>query len=428
VFVFSRKSVCGVSIRIDTLWLVDARLCPVEATGDANSNVALTNGSDLILTMETPHDPSQDERGSITPAQGEKAGKLEEGTGICLSGGGYRAMLFHVGALWRLNEVGVLANAKRISSVSGGSITAGWLALTWKKHRSESGGITPDAFRNVFAAGLRRLASQTIDIPSVLRGFVPWRNVGREIASAYNRLLFKGATLQDLPEDQRFVFNASNLQTGALWRFSRPYMGDWKVGRVMNPKLELATAVAASSAFPPFLSPIELQLRIEDYAVGEKGSLHFPPYTTRPVLSDGAVLKRYHTVLVSDGGAAFRPKPEPSSVWPFQLKRVLDCIDNQVRSLRKRDLMDSFETKQRRGCYWSVATPLSAYAKTCGLAMSDDFIRKLAQTPTRLARMDNRLQEQLINWGYAACTASLATNDEETPAPDVAWPYPTSVN
>jgi hypothetical protein len=34
-------------------------------------------------------------------------------------------MLFHLGALWRLNEVGLLRGLVRISSVSGGSITAG---------------------------------------------------------------------------------------------------------------------------------------------------------------------------------------------------------------------------------------------------------------------------------------------------------------
>jgi hypothetical protein len=31
------------------------------------------------------------------------------GIALCLSGGGYRAMLFHLGALWRLAELGYLA-------------------------------------------------------------------------------------------------------------------------------------------------------------------------------------------------------------------------------------------------------------------------------------------------------------------------------
>ena len=47
----------------------------------------------------------------------------EHGIALCLSGGGYRAMLFHLGAIWRLNELGYLQQLKRVSSVSGGSIT-----------------------------------------------------------------------------------------------------------------------------------------------------------------------------------------------------------------------------------------------------------------------------------------------------------------
>ena len=42
----------------------------------------------------------------------EEERPLEAGTGVCLSGGGYRAMLFHVGALWRLYEAGLLGRAR----------------------------------------------------------------------------------------------------------------------------------------------------------------------------------------------------------------------------------------------------------------------------------------------------------------------------
>src|SRR5258708_21713934 len=59
-------------------------------------------------------------------------GQPEEGIGLALSGGGYRAMVFHIGALIRLNEVGLLRKIKRISSVSGGSITAGQLGTEWE--------------------------------------------------------------------------------------------------------------------------------------------------------------------------------------------------------------------------------------------------------------------------------------------------------
>src|ERR1035437_6460162 len=70
-----------------------------------------------------PEDP-------LAPVQmldGDQNRPPSEGIGLCLSGGGYRAMLFHLGALWRLNELGYLPKLNRISSVSGGSITAGVL-------------------------------------------------------------------------------------------------------------------------------------------------------------------------------------------------------------------------------------------------------------------------------------------------------------
>jgi len=55
------------------------------------------------------------------------------GMALCLSGGGYRAMVFHLGTLWRLNELGLLKGLAKVSSVSGGSITAGMLGLRWNR-------------------------------------------------------------------------------------------------------------------------------------------------------------------------------------------------------------------------------------------------------------------------------------------------------
>ncbi len=51
-----------------------------------------------------------------------------KGIALCLSGGGFRAELFHLGALRRLNELGVLSRLDTISCVSGGSIFAAFMA------------------------------------------------------------------------------------------------------------------------------------------------------------------------------------------------------------------------------------------------------------------------------------------------------------
>ena len=70
----------------------------------------------------------------------------EPGTALCLSGGGYRAMVFHIGVLWRLYEAGLLGSLKRISSVSGGSITAGVLALKWRRLSFDPARLSGDDF------------------------------------------------------------------------------------------------------------------------------------------------------------------------------------------------------------------------------------------------------------------------------------------
>ena len=72
---------------------------------------------------------------------GDEQRQPQEGIALCLSGGGYRAMLFHTGSLWRLNEAGLLAKLDRISSVSGGSITAGVLGLAWSQLAFDAQGV-----------------------------------------------------------------------------------------------------------------------------------------------------------------------------------------------------------------------------------------------------------------------------------------------
>ena len=168
------------------------------------------------------------------------------GMALCLSGGGYRAMLFHLGALWRLNEVGLLKSLIRVSSVSGGSITAGMLGLMWKKLQFDSSNIASNLSELVIDP-LRRLADVTVDQGAILWGILlPRKTIADEVAQAYREHLFGSATLQDLPSDNegpRFVINATNVQTRVLWRFSKPFMGDYRVGLIKNPKLDLAVAV-----------------------------------------------------------------------------------------------------------------------------------------------------------------------------------------
>lgn len=366
------------------------------------------------------------------------ARRLEPGVGLCLSGGGYRAMLFHVGSLWRLYEAGQLFTLQRISSVSGGSITSAVLALAWK-HLPFDGARAPFEARVV--EPIRALARRTLDAEAIIGGILLPGSIGEKVAAAYDKYLFHGATLQDLPDTPRFIINATNVQSGVLWRFSKPYMGDYRVGRIEKPDFSIARAVAASSAFPPVLSPLTIELHPAAFKPGSGDDLQRPPFTSDVVLADGGaydnlgletVWKRYETVLVSDAGAKIKPEEEPKQDWPRHAYRVLDLIDNQVRSLRKRALIASYQANagdpgKRQGTYWGIGTQYNLYSsRALNLSCAPARILELASIATRLKRMDEDVQERLINWGYAVTDAALRTHLDPGLALPVAFPYPNS--
>ena len=362
--------------------------------------------------------------------------KPEPGIALCLSGGGYRAMLFHVGTIWRLNQLGLLRNIARVSSVSGGSITAGALGLVWKKLKFDANN-TATNLEELFVKPIRALAGVTVDVGSVLEGLlIPHKSIADKVAGAYREHLFGKATLQDLPSDAegpRFVINATSVQAHVLWRFSKPYMGDYRVGLIRNPRLDLAVAVGASSAFPPFLSPVVLTLQPADFDPATKGDLHVEPYTSEAVLTDGGVYdnlgletawKRYETVLVSDGSGASDDQPNPKRDWLQHIYRVLNLLEEQIVSLRKRQVIASYQMGIRKGAYWGVRTDIANYQLANALQCPHDRTLVLANTPTRLSKMDDLLQERLINWGYAVCDAAIRKHVEGRPPAPRDFPYP----
>jgi len=289
------------------------------------------------------------------------------------------------------------------------------------------------AFTREFVEPLRALGRITIDVKSVILGLILPGRVSDRVAAAYEEHLFGTKTLQDLPDSPRFVINATNVQSGALWRFMKPYMRDYRVGEVVKPTVRLSTAVAASSAFPPVLSPVEMRLDAASFSPHSGTDLQRPPFTTNVILADGGVYdnlgletawKRYRTILVSDAGGKLQAEEQPKSDWARHAYRVLDLVDNQVRSLRKRQVIDSFKDGDRSGAYWGIRTNVLDYALPNSLPCPVDATLKLAETPTRLEAMDDRLQEQLINWGYAVCDAALRKHVDPAIPPPAGFPFP----
>jgi len=120
------------------------------------------------------------------------------------------------------------------------------------------------------------------------------------------------------------------------------------------------------------------------------------------------------------------PQAEPRTDWARHALRVADIIDNQVRSLRKRDLIASFGAGIKRGAYWGIQTDMGHFGLVNALPCPLEKTILLAKLETRLKRLAPEVQERLINWGYAACDAALRRHVDPTlPAPQT-FPYPAS--
>jgi len=375
--------------------------------------------ADIDINPTGEYQPASDLQ-SLFEAQMDRgdflnAGKVEDVIGLCLSGGGYRAMLYHTGALLRLNELGLLLQLREIASVSGGSITAGMLAYAWPRLQFDAQGCAKNIM-HAFVEPITQFATVGIDVKAILFGFLPGFTAAGEIAKAYDRHLFHGTTLQDLPNQPRFTFMATNLQTGSGWRFAKDYAADYRVGRIDKPNLALSKVVAASSAFPPFLSPARLSFEPGSVQPMHGADLHRPPFTQKAILTDGGVYdnlgleriwRRCRTIFVSNAGQPTSVLGSPTGRYVGQVFRTLYLLQQQAENSRKRILFGMHNLRQRNVVFWSIDTPIEAYGVTNAVHLAPEMVRNAAVIRTRMNSLSSAEIELLIQVGYAGADAAL---------------------
>jgi NTE family protein len=365
-----------------------------------------------------------------------------EGVALALSGGGYRATLFHIGSLWRLNELGWLPKIVRLCSVSGGSITAGWLGYKWRDLTFNASGAATN-FHTEIVEPLRKLCGTTIDIGVTIKGVLnPFKTAGDYLAVTYEKVLFekKNPTLQNLPSADKgpeFILYGTNYQSGVSVRFTRQYISDYRIGSIPDPRIPLATAIAVSSAFPPLFSPIVLKTESENWRKTQYADLFDNPlYRQQLYLADGgvydnlgieAIWKRYATVLVSDAGGPLNPDPKPRWVTFSSAKemlRVLGVAVEQQRALRKRWLIDDFKRGEQHGTYWGITTRINDYKLPNAMTHDTSTSGSLKSIRTRLNKFSTEEQGRLINWGYALTDAAMRKHILGPSVPPGNWPAP----
>src|SRR3954447_23561882 len=150
--------------------------------------------------------------------------------GLALSGGGFRAGLYHLGLVRFLRDGGILPRITQITSVSGGSIFAAHLVLNWDRYNGSPGEF--DAAASEFLTFMRLDARTGIARRFLLA--LPLRGVRRLLGLSnrrltrtglleyyYERYLYGDTSLFELPERPALYLLSTNLNEGCLCSFHR---------------------------------------------------------------------------------------------------------------------------------------------------------------------------------------------------------------
>jgi NTE family protein len=362
-----------------------------------------------------------------------------EGIALCLSGGGYRAALFHLGALRRLNELGTLARLDAVSAVSGGSILAAFLAervRPWPR----SGAI--ENFDALIAHPFRQFTTKNIRTLWILeRAVRPWDSTVavRTLVRRYCRDV-SDLWLRELPERPRFIFSATDMAFGVNWVFERQRMGDYQVGYHSPPPDDYPAgrAAAASACFPPLFEPLPIGLEPARFAGGA------PPLAGEDRnglirglrLTDGGVYdnmglepvwKRYAVVLVSDGGATFDFRPDRGLLKAFRrLGRYTGIQGRQAGALRKRWLISNFHLGELSGAYWGIGSDVTNYDAAFEGYPEQLVDELISEVRTDLDYFSDGEAAVLQNHGYLLADAAMRCHGrawiDGTPAAEVPFP------
>ena len=278
--------------------------------------------------------------------------------GLALSGGGFRATLYHLGVVRFLRDAGALQNVTDIASVSGGSILAAHLVLNWDRYNGDDANFAAAASEIVRFVQfdvrnhiVRRLPLQFLLRPLTRlrlwqrRRLTPNANLERY----YQTMLYGDRCLHELPEQPALHILTTNVSTGGLSVFNREGLYIQERGEtdtaafrhIPGQMASLPRVVGASSAFPGFFPPVEISAA--DLGVREG---QFPT----ECFTDGGVydnlgtrafswLKRldreFDQILVSDAGKPFQVLSDASLGIIGQSMRATDILWDRVSQLER---------------------------------------------------------------------------------------------
>ena len=316
---------------------------------------------------------------------------LHKRIGLSLSGGGSRAVAFHLGTLRALEDLKLLDEIDVISGVSGGSVITGLIGYTEAPFAQIDHNTVEFLRRGLVRPALKKLLNPAraaqllwnlavVILPTVateviawsasrLASFFPVIRHASDIVSRwswplrcrYSRTHVLADAIADVVgvqncdaparQGKSIVFNACELRTGTAFRMSNEHFGTWRYGWAPASDLRIADAVTASAAYPPFLPPFDWSRPFEQNG---KTKMH------RVIVTDGGVFENLGVsvmepgrdvaisviaynpdiIIASDAGAGqFTGETVPIS-WPKRMIQVVAAVMRKVQDATKQRLHD----------------------------------------------------------------------------------------
>ncbi|PKB13817.1 patatin-like phospholipase family protein [Janthinobacterium sp. 64] len=362
---------------------------------------------------------------------------MAEKIALALSGGGVRAMVFHMGVLRFLAERNMLERVAELSTVSGGSLLVGLIF-------SKSGMRWPTSAEYISLTHPKiktTLTRNDAQVATIARALLPknwrfWLARPNILARTFFRDWKVKGTLGDLPYLPIWSINCTTAETGKRFRFKERELGDRVVGYADAAKFPLASAMAISAAFPVGFGPFSLDARRFSWTARPSGLAHsqknIHPLFKTLHLYDGGVYDNLglesfydigtgkaegdYRIILSDAGA---PLERGFGLWalnPLRVKRLMDVMMDQNRALRVRGFVDYVINSKRAG-YLGISRSKNLkkalVREPIGYSwLSDDQAQYVSNFPTSLSQISDEDFGIIERHGYE--TARLT---------DSAFPY-----
>jgi NTE family protein len=312
----------------------------------------------------------------------------------------------------------LLARLDTLSGVSAGALCSAWIGLTWPRLQFDSRGVAANLDAEVIGP-LRAFAQNRIGIRAALASFAaPLGWASTQLVGDLNRLLFRGATLADLTPAPRVILSAVELATAEPVRFS--HHGGWHAqhGKFSSPQTQVASAVAASCAYPPFFAPAILPVTAQGWRDAADGP-------GRLLLCDGvledntgleAVWPHHDLLLLSDASLPCKLPTPIRPLWHSILLHTQRVQFHHGRLSRLARLREQFAAGLKRGAYWGLSGDCFGGESVAAIrergANPGAETEALWRIAANFVRLRPEVQQSLERQSQALCARALAALGE----------------